>query len=346
MDTDRSAALKRLLLWAAYTACVAVVAYVASTRIPFQPDQPDNEPEPAEEVKKAAPVEQVAEEEPSAPISNALTKQWEADFKRLADASGMQVCVCAIDLQTGATASHNADQRMLSASMIKLLIAETFLGQVADGTHTLDDTYVLKGSDIVGGAGSLAWRGAGAEVTKRELLFKMISESDNVAANVLIDLCGMDAINKEAERLDLKETELGRHMMDSAAVARGEDNYTCAEDLATLLQMVYDKTFVNEELSALMLECLEAQTDNVLISYGLPSGTVFAHKTGSLDTVRHDGGIVEGDRPFVLVCLCGGSGFYEGGAQSAMSQIGAAAYQDVQDYYAARDNVKEQLTGR
>ncbi len=241
----------------------------------------------------------------------------------------MDVCVSAIDLTTGATASYRGDERMLSASMIKLLIAETILGQVADGTHALDEVYVLKGSDIVGGTGSLGGRGAGAQTTVREMLKLMISESDNVATNALIDLCGMDAANAEAKRLGLKQTELGRHMMDTEAAERGEDNYTCADDLAKLLQMVWDKTFVNEEMSAVMLESLEAQIDNECISPGLPAGTTFAHKTGSLATVRHDGGIVGGDTPFVLVCLCGGEGFGAGAAQATMAQIGEVAYQDV-----------------
>lgn len=266
---------------------------------------------------------------PSAPVDEALLQSWEADFKRLADESGMEVEVCAIDLASGGTVAHRSDQKILSASMIKLLIGEAFLGQVSEGKQALDDTYVLKEGDIVGGTGSLGARGAGASVTKRELVQKMIAESDNVATNVLIDLCGMDAVNAEAKRLGLKCTELGRHMMDTEAAANGYDNYTCADDIAVLLKMVYDKTYVNEEMSAFMLECLEAQIDNDCISTGLPAGTVFAHKTGSLATVRHDGGIVEGEKPFVIVTLCGGEGFNEQGAQGIMGQIGEAAYRDM-----------------
>ncbi|MDO4806054.1 MAG: serine hydrolase [Coriobacteriales bacterium] len=261
--------------------------------------------------------------------NEALAQKWSDDLSKIAEGSGMDMCVSAIDLTTGATATYKSDQRMLSASMIKLLIAETFLRQTSEGKHSLDDVYTLEQSDIVGGAGSLGGRGAGAQVSKRELVQKMIAESDNVATNVLIDLCGMDAINAEAKRLDLKQTELGRHMMDTQAANEGHDNYTCADDIATLLKMVYDKTFANEEMSAFMLEVLEAQTDNDCISTGLPQGTKFAHKTGSLDTVRHDGGIVEDGKPFVLVALCGGEGFSEQGAQEVMGQLGEVAYSDI-----------------
>ena len=257
-----------------------------------------------------------------------LADKWTEDIARLADDSGMQVCVCAIDLSSGTTVAYHADEKMPSASMIKLLIAETFLRQVDEGRHTLDEMRTLKAEDIVGGTGSLGARGAGAEVSCRELVQLMIAESDNVATNVLIDLCGMDAVNEEAKRLKLKHTELGRHMMDTAAAERGLDNYTCADDLAVLLKMVYEQTFASPKLSTFMLECLEAQTDNDAIPCGLPAGTLFAHKTGTLADARHDGGIVEGGKPYVLVVLCGGKGFGEDRANQLMADIGKATYDD------------------
>lgn len=264
--------------------------------------------------------------EPAPKIDEALAKRWTEDFKRIADASGMQVCVRAIDLSTNTSVDIRGDEKMASASMIKLLIAETFLHKAADGAFALDGTYTLKDSDIVGGTGSLQGSGAGAEVSYKDLVFKMISESDNVATNVLIDACGMDAINKEAKALGLKASEVNRRMMDTDASAAGIENYTSANDLAALLELVYKQKFVNAEMSALMLQALEAQVDNECISQGLPAGVVFAHKTGSLGIVRHDGGIVEGQRPFILVTLCGGEGFSESGAMSTMAQLGEAAY--------------------
>ena len=264
--------------------------------------------------------------EPAPKVDEVLAKRWTEDFNRIADASGMTVCIRAIDLDTNTSVDIRGDEKMASASMIKLLIAEAFLHQVADGTYTLDDTYTLKDTDIVGGTGSLQGSGAGAQVSYRDLVCKMISESDNVATNVLIDACGMDAFNKEAKALGLKATEVNRRMMDLDASAAGVENYTSANDVAALLELVYKKEFVNAEMSKLMMQALEAQEDSECISRGLPEGVVFAHKTGSLATVRHDGGIVEGQRPFILVTLCGGEGFSEPAAQDTMAQLGGAAY--------------------
>ena len=236
--------------------------------------------------------------------------------------------MCAVDLVTGTWARHRADEPYPAASMIKVLVAEAFLRQVSEGTLGLDERYALKQADIVGGAGSLAGRGAGAEVSGRELLHAMIAESDNVAANALIDLVGMDAVNAEADRLGLARTELRRHMMDAEAAARGLENLTCADDLALLFTSVHDGTFVSAEMSALMHDCLADQEDDAGILAGLPAGTPFAHKTGALPAVLHDGGIVEGERPFVLVVLCGGEGFSEDEALALMARVGRTAYED------------------
>ena len=265
----------------------------------------------------------------SAAGNASLAQQLEDDITQVADSSGMDVGVSVIDLTSGVEAGYEANESMAAASMIKLIVAETFLKQVAAGKYSLDETYTLQGSDIVGGTGSMQGLGAGATVTYGDAVTRMISESDNVATNVIINAVGMDAVNAEADRLGLSATKLNRLMMDSEAMAAGIENYTSAEDIALLLKMVYEGTFVNADMSAFMLNALEQQVETGGISLGLPDGVTFAHKTGTLSIARHDGGIVEGDHPYVVVVLCGGAGFNEQGALNTMSQIGAVTYSDI-----------------
>lgn len=263
---------------------------------------------------------------PETEAEPALATLLNPQLEALANASGMQVCTVVTDLRTGATAGYQSNEQMVSASMIKLVIAYAFLEQaVANGGYSLDGMYTLQPGDIVGGTGTLGSLGAGATVSYREILTKMISVSDNTGTNILIDAVGMDAVNATARNLGLTATQLNRHMMDF----NGTENYTSASDVAKLLEKAYNGTFVNAEGSALVMQALEAQQDIGGLLNGLPAGTVFAHKTGTLTTVRHDGGIVEGERPFVVVVLCGGAGFYEGGALSTMAQIASAAYEAV-----------------
>lgn len=267
-----------------------------------------------------------SDDEAPAAADPELISRLNSEVQALSTASGMETCVAIVDLQSGSRAGYLADTQITSASMIKLAIAYAFLERVADGTYSLDGYYTIQSSDIVGGTGTLGSLGAGAQVTYRELLAKMINVSDNVGTNILIDAVGMDAVNETARDLGLTATQLNRHMMDSDAMAQGIENYTSANDVAALLEMAYDGTFVDADCSALVMQALEEQQDYGGILGGLPAGVTFAHKTGTLGTVRHDGGIVESERPFVLVVLCGGNGFYESGALSAMAQIAEAVY--------------------
>jgi len=242
-----------------------------------------------------------------------LAKQIEQAIAPLVEQAPMLVGVSVIDLPTTTSAGINDDTPFVAASMIKLVVAETFLTQAKTGAVSLDGVYTLQESDIVGGTGSFGGRGAGAQATYRELLFLMISESDNVATNIIIDAVGMDAINAEAKRLGLTATQVNRHMMDTDAIAAGVENY--------VLALVHDGRFVNKESSELVLSALEEQIDQGGIVFGLPDGTAFAHKTGALSDARHDGGIVEGTHPYVIVVLCGGEGFSASAAEALMADI-------------------------
>ena len=272
----------------------------------------------------------------SVPATNtAFPDQFTKSLKSLAKNSGMDVYINVIDLKTGEKANVNGDKRIVSASMIKLAIAACLLEHADQGDLSLKDTYTLKETDIVGGTGSLGGRGAGTEVSYREMLDLMISESDNVATNIIIDTLGMDNVNKTAKKLGLKETELKRLMMDEEATAEGIENYTSANDVALLLELTYKGELVSAKASDILLEALRAQTDDRGILEGLPPEATFAHKTGTLGTVQHDGGIVEtankDGHDFVVVVLCGGQGFSQQGAFETMAKIGTAVYDAIEN---------------
>ena len=261
--------------------------------------------------------------------SSAFAKTFAKDIDPIVKDSGMDMGVCTVDLTKGDRAAINGNKRMVAASMIKLIIAASFLEQVENKSFSLDDTYVLKEGDIVGGTGSLGGRGAGAQTTYGEALDMMISESDNTAANILIEALGMDAVNDTAKRLGLKETELNRLMMDEEAIAAGTENYTSAIDVATLLELAYEGKLVSAQASKTLLSALAGQTDDDGLLAGLPDGVSFAHKTGTLANAKHDGGIAtvsDGD-DFVLVALCSGEGFSAQGALDAMADVARASYE-------------------
>ena len=283
--------------------------------------------EPLEKPKKPSGKDTAKKAKPK--YNTKLQKRLKPLLAEIAEASGMQVGIAVIDLADKTPISYQGDLKLPSASMIKLLVASALLQRVDAGALALDETHVLAGEEIVGGAGSLAGLGAGASVSIERMLSAMIEESDNTATNALINILGMDEINAEATRLGLSQTVLGRKMMDAQAAAEGRDNYTCADDLATILAATYDGTLAKPELCQTLVADLERQQDWGGIRNGLPEGVTFAHKTGSLDYVRHDGGIVEGEHPYVLVVLCGGEGYYEGGALETMAQAARVTHEAI-----------------
>lgn len=81
---------------------------------------------------------------------------------------------------------------------------------------------------------------------------------------------------------------------------------------------------MSPEASQTALACLKEQEDSEGIAQGVPSGTVVAHKTGTLDSVRHDGAIVYGKRPYVLVIMT--HGMSDGVANALMARVSRAVW--------------------
>lgn len=194
----------------------------------------------------------------------------------------------------------NGDEPFVSASIIKLAILGTLLDQAQSGALSLDDSVTVDPSDVVGGTGVIQASGAGGSYTYRQLAAYMIQDSDNIATNLIIDAVGMPAVNEYARGIGLAETVLNRRMMDFSTDV---ENYTSANDVARMLQLIYQGKLVSPDASEFALDLLKGQHDGAGLLEGLPAGSVFAHKTGTLDGVFNDGGIVLASNPYVMVVL-------------------------------------------
>ena len=132
----------------------------------------------------------------------------------------------------------------------------------------------------------------------------MIIVSDNTATNILIDLLGMEEINKIGHDLGLKNTNLERKMMDSHAREKGLDNFTSSNEILKLLKMIYEKDFVSEDYSDLALDILLRQQERQRLQRYLPEDLKIASKSGDLDNLENDGGIFfTENKNYILVVL-------------------------------------------
>ncbi len=196
--------------------------------------------------------------------------------------------------------SQQPQEMVPSASVIKIPILVELMEQVKAGHFQLEDKYILADSDKVGGSGVLSKRMAGEEMNIDELARLMMIASDNTATNVIIRKVGRENINQRSRSLGLESLQLNRLMMDTAAVARGIDNYVTCRDINTLLRLIYHQKVATPMLCERMMGFLYENQDTLTLPRLIPKHIKIAHKTGGLAYVRGDAGIVFGEVPFVI----------------------------------------------
>ncbi len=195
------------------------------------------------------------------------------------------------DPRTGFHWSQNAFP-MRSASLIKLFIMVEAFEQMKTAQLLSDTVLSFTESDRVAGSGLLQELPAGTSRTVLELVELMITESDNIATNLLIDLLGMSAINARIRAHGCTDTILRRRMMDFAAAAAGRENTTSVTDVVHVLSLLHDARCVNPEADSAMRAILGRQTDRCKIPFLLPAAVTCQNKTGELPGAEHDAGIV------------------------------------------------------
>ena len=233
--------------------------------------------------------------------------EWKKEIEKIISQVEGSVCINFYDLNKNNVFSINGDKKVLSASTIKLLILAELMKKISENKFSLSDTIMIADSMKTGGDGVLKELNTGHHFTLKELATLMIVVSDNQATNILIDFLGMENINQLGKELRLKKTFLGRKMMDIEARKKGYDNYTCADDISSLLKLIYQEKLINEEASQLMLDILLRQQQGERLQRYLPSDIKIAHKCGDLDNLENDGGIIWlGNKTYILVVLTSG----------------------------------------
>ena len=230
--------------------------------------------------------------------------EWKKEIEKIISEVKGQVSVSFYDLDKNIAFSIDGDKKVLSASMIKLLILAELMRQVSEAKLSLSQKITLTDSMRVGGDGILKVLASGHQFSLKELAKLMIVVSDNEATNILIELLSMENINTLGRNLALKETFLQRKMMDSKAREKGYDNYTSSDDIALLLKLIYEGKLINKEASEIILDILSQQQQSERLQRYLPSDIKIAHKCGDLDNLENDGGIIWiNDRAYILVVL-------------------------------------------
>lgn len=221
----------------------------------------------------------------------------------------------------------NGQKAVPSASVIKIPILLSLLQEVSKKNIKLNTKYTLRPEDIVGGSGDLQFEVPFKKFPYNYLAQKMISVSDNTATNILIEKLGSEQIQDNINRWGLSNTKLNRKMMDFEAIKAGKQNFTTCEDMNSLLIKLLNQQLLSKKSGKKAMEFLLACEDRTTIPRNIPVNIPIAHKTGTLDYVRGDAGIIFSKNILVLTVFVENFESLEQ-AETIIGKIAECCYKD------------------
>ena len=216
---------------------------------------------------------------------------------------GTDIGLFARYLDTGETFGLNAEHDFASASTIKIQIMAALAEAVAAGTLSLDDKLPASPDIRLSGSGVLNWLDRDLELSLRDHAWLMIAVSDNSTSNVLMNAVGMDAINDLGQRLGVGSMHMGRNFMDRNIPPGPPQNRATALGLVNVLTAIYHDEIATPELCAWMRQLLADQQHRDRLARHLPEGVVYAGKTGTIEGIVHDCGVLSGPTGRIAVAV-------------------------------------------
>ena len=263
--------------------------------------------------------------------------ELQARFAELqAKAGASAVAVSITDLETGAEFHYHADRWFHAASTIKVAILVGVFGAIFRGELLPQSRVHVRNRFLSAYDGSPyrvrldrdanpdVHREVGRTLRVSELAYAMITTSSNLATNLLLDLVGLDVLQRTLDSFGLEGIDLRRGVEDEKAFQEGINNRITANGLVGLLRLIGEERAFSPALSRQMVDVLLGQQFNSGIPAGLPRSAKVAHKTGEISTIAHDAGLVylPDRRPYALAVLTE----WEPSTTGRSATIAAASY--------------------
>jgi beta-lactamase class A len=230
------------------------------------------------------------------------------------------------DLHSGAMHQYRAEERFPTASVCKVCVLVELFRRIEAGQWSLDDRFCLEGAFSRHGSGALKWAVDAPELSLRDYCRLMISISDNVATDFLIELLGLEAINSTMIALGYRHLHTGANLtrfhyamagqqdapgsfendqaMSKRTAAVGIDhacasfcddpanNLAAPDEMGQLLGRLAQGQVFSPAASAAMVEMLKLCVDRRMIARDLVPAIETAHKIGSSGRIKADVGLV------------------------------------------------------
>jgi beta-lactamase class A len=204
-----------------------------------------------------------------------------------------KVYLFAKNLDTGVTYSFNGDERVRTASTIKIAVMIEAFTRVAEGRAKWTDELVLTKAARYGGSGVLPELADGLRLTLRDCVNLMMTVSDNTATNMVLDYLTTDAVNLRMSTLGFKSTRIMRRIGGGGESKEGKEadnkrfglGATTPHEMVRILEKLEAGEIVNKAAAKEMIDLMKREQARYAIgrtNWNVP----MASKYGALDALR------------------------------------------------------------
>jgi beta-lactamase class A len=221
-----------------------------------------------------------------------------------------KVFLFAKNLDTGVTYSFNGDERVRTASTIKVAVMIEAFTRVAEGRAKWTDELVLTKAARYGGSGVLPELSDGLRLTLRDCVNLMMLVSDNTATNMVLDHLTTDAVNSRMDALGFKETRIMRRIGGGGESREGKEpenkrfglGATTPHEMVRILEKLEAGEIINKTASREMIDLMKREQARYAIGrtiWNVP----MASKYGALDNLRSCVAIVYTKRGKIAIAI-------------------------------------------
>jgi beta-lactamase class A len=204
------------------------------------------------------------------------------------------------NLRTGEELAVNASEEFPTASTIKTPVMCAALELLANGTgpyKSYYDTKTYDASTSTGGSGFIRNHKHGTKLELKELIHLMITVSDNIATNMIVEWIGIDTVNNWLEKNGYQSTRLfstvgGSQVYDQEGRQEWGLGRTTPLEMCRLMEQIATGKAGTTSTTDEMLRVLGNQYFDDLIGGEIPPTIYVGSKSGAVNRSRSDNAIV------------------------------------------------------
>ena len=232
-------------------------------------------------------------------VSASAQKSLDTEVKSLTDSFKGKVSLFAKNLDTGETYAFNPDDRVRTASTIKIAVMIEAFARVNEGKIKWTEEVVLTKEKKVSGSGILTELSDGLRLTLRDAVNLMMILSDNTATNLVLEVLTTDAVNARMESLGFKNIKIMRRIGSGGESAAGKDpenkkyglGMATPREMVLVMEKLERGEIISPAASKEMIDLMKREQGRNAIGRSLWS-VPMASKYGALDRLRSAVGIL------------------------------------------------------